>query len=233
MSVITTSPCGICISPGESACEEVLVWRDGQTMATSNRAGVPTAHTSTPPPRPALWLRMSVPVGNAVQLAGLASGAVLLYLAARAQSAAVGIRVALLLIGFAVIYVCCHALAHYVVGRLGGIRFRGYGLRGTDHPENYPPGMRQLMIVMPFFTAVTEKASMQRASRWAKALMFAAGESSTAVCTLVASFYAWQAGIPGGQLLFIIMVVFNTFSTIMTAMVPRGDYAKAWRALRG
>jgi hypothetical protein len=31
-----------------------------------------------PPARPPLWLRMSVPVGNAVQLAGLALGAALL-----------------------------------------------------------------------------------------------------------------------------------------------------------
>lgn len=183
-------------------------------------------------PRPALWLRMSVPVGNAVQLGGLIVGAALLYLAARAQTATIGVRVALMLIGFFAIYVCCHALAHYLVGRMGAIRFRGYGLRGTDHPEDYPPGMRHVMRVMPFFTAMTDKGSMQRARRWAKALMFAAGESSTALCTLVATFYAWKAGIPGGQILFLIMVVFNIFSTIVTSIVPRGDYAKARRALK-
>jgi hypothetical protein len=28
-------------------------------------------------------------------------------------------------------------VAHVAVGQLVGIRFRAYGVRGTDHPENY------------------------------------------------------------------------------------------------
>jgi hypothetical protein len=63
-----------------------------------------------------------------------------------------------------------------------GIRFDGYGLRGTDHPENYPPVIRQVMSIMPFFVALTDKTSMSRAAGAAKALMFAAGETSTTVC---------------------------------------------------
>jgi hypothetical protein len=174
---------------------------------------------------------MSIPVGNGVQLGGMALGALLLYLAASWQTLA-AVRVVLMLAGFFAIYDCCHALAHWTVGRLVGIRFRGYGLRGTDHPEDYPPVARQLMSVLPFFTAMTAKESMQRASRWAKAAMFAAGETSTTVCSLAASFYAWRSGIPGGQALFFVMVVFSFFSTIVTAIGPRGDYTKARRALQ-
>jgi hypothetical protein len=33
--------------------------------------------------------------------------------------------------------------------------------------------------------------------------------------------------------LFAVMIGFNVVSTIVTAIVPRGDYAKALRALRG
>jgi hypothetical protein len=141
-------------------------------------------------------------------------------------------RVVLLLAGWFAIYVCCHALAHYAVGRLVGIRFRGYGLRGSDHPEDYPPVVLQLMSVLPFFTALTEKQSMRRASRRAKAAMYAAGETSTAVCSLLAGLYAWLSGIPGGFAFFVVMVVFNAVSTVVTAIVPRGDYAKARRAFR-
>ena len=174
---------------------------------------------------------MSVVTGNMVQLTGLVLGAALLYLAAHSGVAS-GVRIALMILGWFVIYVCCHASAHWAVGRLVGIRFRGYGLRGTDHPEDYPPLVRQLMSVLPFVTALTEKESTQHAGPWAKALMFAAGETSTALWSIGAGWYAWQSGIPGGQWLFTIMVVFNVVSTVVTAIVPRGDYTKARRALR-
>ncbi len=93
-------------------------------------------------PKPGLWIRMSVAKGNLVQLAGLVIGASLLDLAAHLRATGV-VRVALMLIGFVIIYDCSHAIFHWAVGRLVGIRFRGYGVRGTDHPETYPPGIRQ------------------------------------------------------------------------------------------
>jgi hypothetical protein len=182
------------------------------------------------PPRPPFWLRLSIAAGNLAQLAGLILGSGLLYSAAHLQ-AADGVRVLLMLVGWLAIYICCHAIAHWAVGRLAGIEFRGYGLRGTDHPENYPPGLRQTMSALPTFTVMTKKASMQRARPVAKALMFSAGESSTAVCSILAGYYAWRSDIPGGQILFWVMVGFNLFSTVVTALVPRGDYAKAWQAL--
>jgi hypothetical protein len=184
-----------------------------------------------PPARPPFWLRLSVPAGNALQIAGLLLGVVLLALNAHLTSGA-GVRFTLLLVGWFAIYCCCHALAHYVVGRLVGIRFRAYGVRGTDHPENYPPLARQLMQALPTFTAMTEKASMQQARPAAKALMFAAGETSTAVCSILVGWYALQSGIPGGLPFLVVMIGFNAFSTVVTAVMPRGDYAKALHALR-
>ncbi len=181
---------------------------------------------------PKLWFRMSVVIGNIVQLLGLVIGAAFLVLAAYLSIATVA-RVILMLLGWFVIYVCCHAIAHWAIGRVAGIRFRGYGVRGTDHPENYPPGVRQVMSVMPFFTALTERASMQQASRTAKAAMFSAGETSTTICSLLAAGYAWFSGTPGGFTLFVVTLFLDIGSTIVTALVPRGDYAKAIHALRG
>lgn len=185
---------------------------------------------SAPPNRPPLWLRLSIPAGNAVQLAGLVLGAALLALDAQLHAAAPA-RVLLMLVGCLAIYICCHALAHWTVGRLVGIRFRGYGVRGTDHPENYPPVLRQLMQILPTFTAMTQRESMRQSPPPARAAMLAAGETSTAVCSTLAAWYAWSAGIPGGFALFFFAVVFNLVSTVVTGIVPRGDYAKAWRAL--
>jgi len=184
-----------------------------------------------PPPRPPFWLRLPIVTANLIQLVGLIAGAVILYIDAHLQSSDV-VRVILMLIGWFAIYICCHAIAHWLIGRLVGIEFQGYGLRGTDHPENYSGVMRSIMNALPTFTVMTKKASMQQARPVAKALMFAAGETSTAICSIFAGWYAWQAGIPGGLVLFVVMVIFNLMSTVVTATIPRGDYNKAWRALR-
>lgn len=60
----------------------------------------------------------------------------------------------------------------------------------------------------------------------------AAGETSTTLCSLIAAGYAWGRGIPGGNVLFFVMVIFDLIATVTTALIPRGDYAKALRALR-
>jgi hypothetical protein len=174
---------------------------------------------------------MSVATGNLLQAIGLILGAWFLYLAAHVFAPALP-RVLLILLGWLAIYVCSHAIGHWAVGRVVGIRFRGYGLRGTDHPENYPTGLRTLMRVMPFFTVLTEKESMRQARPTAKALMYAAGETSTTICSLLAAWYAWQSGTPGGRILFVVTVIWDIGATITTAIIPRGDYAKARRALR-
>ena len=188
--------------------------------------------TTSPPVRAAGRRRLTIRQGNTLQLAGLLAGSGLLVAAAHAHTAA-PVRFALLLGGFASIYLNCHAIGHYLAGRLVGLRFRGYGVHGTDHPEVYPPGIRQLMEHMPFYVTLSTKESRERASRVAKAIYHAAGETSTAVCTLAASYYAAAAGIPGGRMLFIGMIGFNAVSTVITARTPKGDYAKALRTLRG
>jgi hypothetical protein len=185
----------------------------------------------TQQPRPKLWFRMSVVTGNLVQSAGLVLAAGLLWVAASWHAAAV-LRVVPMLMGWFLVYICSHAIAHWVAGRAVRIRFDGYGLRGTDQPEVYPPGIHQVMRVLPFFSALTEKASMQQAGAVAKAIMFSAGETSTTLCTLLAAGYAWVSGIPGGDVLFIFTVCWDIGATITTARTPRGDYAKAMRVLR-
>jgi hypothetical protein len=190
-----------------------------------------SAPAETQQRRPKLWFRMSVVTGNLVQSAGLVLAAGLLWAAATGQFAA-ALRVVLMLSGWFLIYICSHAMAHWVAGRAMRIRFRGYGLRGTDQPEAYPPGIRQVMRVLPLFSALTEKTSMQHVSAVAKAIMFSAGETSTTLCTILASGYAWLSGIPGGDLLFIFTVFWDLGATIMTARTPRGDYAKAMLVLR-
>ena len=181
--------------------------------------------------RPPLWTKLSIARGSLIQTAGLAAGAALLALAATPTGNGLA-RLAVALLGFLVIYDCSHAIGHYLVGRAVGIRFRFYGIRGTDHPEDYPPGFRQLMSAMPFWSAVTDKASMRAAAPWKKAVMFAAGETSTAIWSIAAAYAAMTTGVPGGRVLLLSTVAWNAVSTIVVARTPKGDYAKALHVLR-
>ena len=189
-----------------------------------------TQNTTTTKALPKLWFRVPVGAGTAIQAAGIAAGAGLLGLAnaARAQR---GLSLALMGFGFLAIYLCSHAIAHVAVGRAVGIRFRAYGVRGTDHPENYPPVVRQLMSALPMWSALTEKESMRAASGRAKAAMFAAGETSTSLFSLLAAGYAAHAGLPHGHGLLAGTVLWTIASTVTVAVVPKGDYAKALRAI--
>ena len=182
-------------------------------------------------PRPPLRMKLSIASGNLIQAAGLAAGAALLALAAAMTGPGL-VRLAAALAGFLAVYDCSHAVGHYLAGRAVGIRFRFYGIRGTDHPEDYPPGFRQLMSAVPFWTVVTDKDSMRAAAPWKKALMFASGENATALCSLAAAYAVMAGGVPGGRILFLGTVIWNAVSTVTVARTPKGDYAKALRALR-
>ena len=159
------------------------------TFAPAAAPTAPQAARAASAPMPRLWAKFSVRTGTLIQAAGITAGAATLGTAARLHATS-GFRLTLLGTGWLAIYLSSHAIAHVAVGRAAGIRFRAYGVRGTDHPENYPPGVRQLMSILPMWSALTDKASMRQAGRWAKAAMFAAGETSTTVVSIAAAAYA-------------------------------------------
>lgn len=188
--------------------------------------------TRAPGTRPPLWLRTSVPVGVVSQCAAAAIGTGLIAVAADSYRLGVDLRGAALIVGFILIYLNTHAVAHWFVGRIVGIRFRGFGLRGTDHPENYPPGLRHLMGALPMWVAMTEPESRRRAGPRARAAMYAAGETSTTVCSVAAAAAAFLAHAPWARGLLVFAVLWNLGASIVVSMIDKGDYAKARRALR-
>ena len=181
--------------------------------------------------RPPLRHRLTVPAGNLLQTGGMLTGSALIA-AAGMTAVPAAARLALTLTGWLLVYLCSHAIGHYLAGRAVGIRFRGYGIRGTDHPEHYPPLLRQLMSAAPFFTALTDRPSLVAAAPWRKAVMFATGETATAVCSIAAAAAATALDVPGSGALLTFSIVWNVASTIATAVTSKGDYAKAIHALR-
>lgn len=199
---------------------------------TTNYSLSPNSLATPAPRRPPLWLRVSVPVGLAAQLLATGIGALLLAVASGLLGAGLVVREASLVIGFLLIYLDTHAIGHYVVGRALKIDFRGFGLRGTDHPENYPPLLRQVMSVLPMWVALTEPTSRRAAGRRARAAMYAAGETSTTICSITAATAVVIAGAPWAVALLAATIAWNVAATVVVSVIDKGDYAKALQALR-
>src|SRR5271169_3190810 len=93
--------------------------------------------------------RLSILVGNAVQIAGLAGACAALALAQSAPSKPAAL--AAMIAAWVLLYFFCHGIAHWVVGRLLGISFAFYTVGGTGNPESWPPGLRWVFEHLPFF----------------------------------------------------------------------------------
>jgi hypothetical protein len=186
-------------------------------------------NASNPLPQRKIVARLSITAGNTVQVAGVAAACVLLTLGTKAHPKPAA-TIAMLL-AWTLLYFFCHGIAHWAVGRLLGIRFAFYTIGGTEHPEGYPVGLRWVFVHLPFFGVQTEKASMQKASPMAKAIMWSAGVTSSAVFPTLSAFCAWRAGIPG-SMPFLFFAVFWALGTLSSNWRSRtGDYSKARRAL--
>jgi hypothetical protein len=173
--------------------------------------------------------RLSIAAGNLVQLGGLV-GAYFALAAARSAHSTMA-AIAQMVVGWMLLYFCCHAVAHWLVGRVLGIRFAFYTVGGTGNPEGWPAGVRWIFEHLPFFGVQTAKASMQKASPMAKAIMWSAGVTSSAVVPTLGALWAWRAGVPGSKL-FLIFALGWAAGTLASNWRSRtGDYSKARRAL--
>jgi hypothetical protein len=186
-------------------------------------------NTSNPLPRRKIFVRLSIVVGNTVQIAGIFAALVVLALSRAANSKLAAI--AAMIAAWGLLYFFGHGIAHWAVGRLLGIRFAFYTVGGTGNPKGYPTGLRWLFEHLPFFGVQTEKASMQNATPMAKAIMWSAGVTSSAVVPTLSALYAWRAAVPGSKL-FLIFAVIWAIATLASNWTSRtGDYSKARRAL--
>jgi len=173
--------------------------------------------------------RLSILDGNAVQISGVVT-ACFAFAAARSARSITGAVVSMV-VGWVLLYFCCHAIAHWVVGRILGIRFAFYTVGGTGNPEGWPAGLQWLFEHLPFFGVQTEKASMQKASSIARAIMWSAGVTSSAVVPSLGALWAWRTGVPWGKLFFLV-ALFWAVGTLASNWTSRaGDYSKARRAL--
>jgi hypothetical protein len=176
-----------------------------------------------------VFARPSIAAGNLLQAGGILGAGFALMASRSARSPAMA--VAAMLLAWVLLYFCAHAIAHWLVGRAVGIRFLFYTVGGTGNPEGWPPGLRWIFEHLPFFGVQTEKLSMQNASPTAKALMWSAGVTSSAILPTLGAFLAWRSGVPGSGW-FCLFALFWAVGTLASNWTSRtGDYSKARRAL--
>jgi hypothetical protein len=174
-----------------------------------------------------VFFRLSIAAGNALQLGGLLAGGWALAFAWSVRSNTVA--VSLMLLGWVLLYLSCHGIAHWFVGRILGIRFLHYTVGGAA--KQWPEGLRWIFEHLPFFGVQTEKTSMQNANPMAKAMMWSAGVTSSAVVPTLGAFWAWHTGAAHGKVLFLFGVVWSIGALVSNWTSPAGDYSKARRAL--
>jgi hypothetical protein len=185
---------------------------------------------ATQPKRP-VFACLSIPAGNALQTGGILTACFCLREARSAGTTSMAVPN--LLLAWILLYFSCHAIAHWMVGRIVGIRFRHYTVGGTANPELWPRGARWIFEHLPFFGVQTEKLSMQSASPRAKALMWSAGVTASATIPAWGVIWAALSGVPASRwfLLFALPWSCGTFASNWRSR--SGDYAKARRALAG
>jgi hypothetical protein len=168
--------------------------------------------------------RFPVWFGNLVLLIGVAFGAGAVVVAMQAESATVA---GLALVVAAVAWsVSVHCLAHWVVGRLVGIRFLCYFFGGPFPPR---PGLK------------TDYATYLRTAAGARAWMHASGALATKVAPFVALGFWWATDAPVwsaiavaaiGVLQIVTDVLFSTKSSDWKKVARERRVARA-QAARG
>lgn len=177
-----------------------------------------------------VFARCSVGVGNIFQIGGILAAGFSLRASLSTRSTAVAVGA--MFLAWVLLYFSSHAIAHWLVGRAVGIRFLFYTVGGTGNPEGWPPGLRWIFEHLPFFGVQTEKLSMQNVSPAARAIMWSAGVTSSAVIPTLSAFLAWRSGVPWSGWFFLFALVW-ALATLASNWTSRtGDYSKARRALR-
>ena len=91
-------------------------------------------------PKRKVFARLSIVAGNVLQAGGIMAACFALMVSRSAPSK--GAAVTAMLLAWVLPYFFAHAIAHWLVGRMVGIRFLYYSVGGTSNPEGWPPGLR-------------------------------------------------------------------------------------------
>jgi hypothetical protein len=129
-------------------------------------------------------LRIPIGVGNAVEVLGILLAFYLLLTAARAPSTL--LRFLLYAISMGCLEFFPHGLAHYLTGRLVGVRFKYYFLAKSSATKLKLPLLSELANQFPVLALKIEPESLRSASGGKRAMMFASGAAASMILPFIA-----------------------------------------------
>src|SRR3712207_1953261 len=173
------------------------------------------------------WLTLPVALGNLFQAGGLLGTVALAWYAGRKGARGTRWMIASRLLA----YFCEHAFSHWLVGRALGIRFAGYGLHGTSHPQHYPPGARFFFSHLPLLSARADPSSLAGAAPKARAAMYAAGTVATVAASVAIPGYCWLRGVCKARGFFVGANLWSVPLLLSESLRAGGDLRRAWREL--
>ncbi|GBC69029.1 hypothetical protein HRbin01_00720 [archaeon HR01] len=220
---------------GGSKLEEVLELRSWNPFAGNilrrileyRRQAIMHAFGVSEPPAYRDPFKIGVAVGNLLCLVGSVAGVVL---PAVTPPPLPGARFVLGLVSFFLLWFFTHDLAHYIVGRLVGIRFSNYyiGLSNIVRLNILPKPFKNLPIAL----GIKIDRLRSKASPRGYAVMYAAGPIASMLAPLYvpATILSNSPGSLAGLLLLILALANTVFTSIFS---PRaGCLGKASKALR-
>jgi hypothetical protein len=160
-------------------------------------------------------LRVPAPVGTTVLSLGTVAAIVMLCLAKRVEGQ--GLRTLFFFGAFGVLLLTTHSLAHWLVGRMFGMRFTHYFLGGPSPPR---PG------------AKLDYASYLGTSPRRRALMHASGAVVTKILPFAFIPVAVALGLPGWSMALLAVTGVVQIITDILFSTKTSDWKKVKRELR-
>jgi len=145
-------------------------------------------------------LKLPTIVGNTVEVLGILFAFCLLLTASSVLSTS--LRFLLYLIAMGAFVFFPHGLAHYITGRLVGVRFKYYFLTKSAVSKLKLPLFSTLANQLPVLALKIDRASLRSVSNGRRAVMFASG----AVASMVLPFIVPVASIGRVPLVFSVVL---------------------------
>jgi len=169
-------------------------------------------------------VRLPILLGNLIEMIGLIVALTLLLLAPELHNSLHAFFLYLIALGLLVFFP--HCLAHYVVGRLTGIKFEYYRLGKSGVAKLKLPAVSFLGSKLPVLALKVDRSSIHQANRIGISAMFSAG----ALVSMAFPFLAVAASIGNLPLPLSIILMLLAASNLVFDLYysPRtGDLARA------
>lgn len=166
--------------------------------------------------------------GNAIAIVGAIFALYLTFMAQSFQSDLP--RFLSYLLSFACLVFFPHGLAHFLVGRMVGIRFRYYFLGKSGVARLHLPLISRVAAALPVLTLKVDRSSLSSVNRGRRAVMFASGAMASMLLPLIPVVVSFGE-LPVTQSVLLVLLAGLNVAFDLYYSPKAGDMARARSAL--